>query len=817
MGDMKHEKLFSPSSCEAFPSFGWPYALLVLLFLVLAMFGGVILSDANRILSSPQADIASQFIYWRDFGFSELKRGNLALWNPHLFSGAPFFGGFQSALLYPLNFPYLFLPLGIAVNAGIMLHVFLLGFFMYLWGRQRGIHPLAALLTGILIMFCGPHFFHIYAGHLTNLCAMTWVPLIFLALDGLLKKRSLGWFLLGSFAFAMQILAGHPQYVYYTIIAALVYIFTVVIYKPYPRPSDFLSRPSGRSIIFTSMAILGMFAAGTALSAVQILTGIDAARESVRAGGVPFSFAAMFSLPPENLITLVAPYFFGDLIKIPYWGRAYLWEMNLFISINGLILAAYGLLKGGRPARALAITAILLLIAAFGAHTPIFRILFDYFPGFDKFRGTSKFIFFAALFLIAIAGVGLDALLKMTTASSSCAATEGKRQRIKIGFFLKRAYLLIYLLALLATGGAVYLHSLTDRASSGAWSHLIHQIAATGETYLDQSLLLNKSFIHQTASFSSTQLIIAALIMAISGTLWLLTRNNRKIAAYGIFFLTVAEIFIFALTTVASFDIRDSRIPVMDQFVSSVKNDARILNLVKPNSALATGALDLWGYDPGVPRRYAELIAFTQGQDPQKASQYVHFHRHHPLLKMLRLQYVITPGEGALQIQELPEPLARLQLIPQWRLVPEKEQILTEMASSDFDPLKTVVLEKTPDWGENLCPDTGTANILSSSTDDFTIEARLACNSVLLITDNYSDGWHVEDIRTNGRISYEIMRANHTLMAIPLERGNHVFRVFYRPLAFTVGTAISAIAVLLYGIISLYWWKRRKGNRANRP
>jgi hypothetical protein len=106
------------------------------------------------------------------------------------------------------------------------------------------------------------------------------------------------------------------------------------------------------------MAILGMFAAGTALSAVQILTGIDAARESVRAGGVPFSFAAMFSLPPENFITLAVPYFFGDLIKIPYWGRAYLWEMNLFISINGLILAAYGLIKGGRPARTLAITAI---------------------------------------------------------------------------------------------------------------------------------------------------------------------------------------------------------------------------------------------------------------------------------------------------------------------------------------------------------------------------------------------------------------------------------------------------------------------------
>ena len=92
--------------------------------------------------------------------------------------------------------------------------------------------------------------------------------------------------------------------------------------------------------------MLAAIAAGCALSAVQILTGLDAAQESVRTGGIAFSFAAMFSLPPENLITLIAPYFFGDMIRTPYWGRAYLWEMNLFVGINGIILAAYGLIKG---------------------------------------------------------------------------------------------------------------------------------------------------------------------------------------------------------------------------------------------------------------------------------------------------------------------------------------------------------------------------------------------------------------------------------------------------------------------------------------
>ena len=220
--------------------------LAVLFILIILMFTDIIFSAGSMILSSPQTDISNQFIFWRDFGFSELKKGNLALWNPHLFSGAPYFGGFQSALLYPLNFPYLLFPLGIAINLGIMLHLLLLGFFMYLWAVHRGLHPLAALLTGILIMFCGPHFLHIYAGHLPNLCAMTWVPLIFLAVDGLLKKPSLGWGLLGAFAFCMQILAGHPQYVYYTCLAALIYVATALPLLSRETCCNFHIRPFGR-------------------------------------------------------------------------------------------------------------------------------------------------------------------------------------------------------------------------------------------------------------------------------------------------------------------------------------------------------------------------------------------------------------------------------------------------------------------------------------------------------------------------------------------------------------------------------------------
>ena len=107
-----------------------------------------VLFDPQHVLGWKNTDLMLQFLPWRAFGFSQLRAGHLPLWNPHVFCGTPFFGGFQSALLYPLNVLFLLLPLGAAINWSIALHVFLAGAFTYLWARNRGLRPLAGLLAG---------------------------------------------------------------------------------------------------------------------------------------------------------------------------------------------------------------------------------------------------------------------------------------------------------------------------------------------------------------------------------------------------------------------------------------------------------------------------------------------------------------------------------------------------------------------------------------------------------------------------------------------------------------------------------------------
>lgn len=218
--------------CHVSRWYGWG-ALGILCGITLIFFGDLIFAPGETVLSHQGTDLSREFVYVRTFGFGELRKGNLPLWNPYLFAGMPFVGGFQSALLYPLNWLFLVLPLAVAINLGIALHVLLGGVFMYLWVVQRGLHPFAALVCGILFMFCGPHFLHIYAGHLSNLCTMIWAPLLFTALDALARQPRLAWVLLGIFAVAMQMLAGHPQYVFYTAVAAGLYSAMWMVNNPH--------------------------------------------------------------------------------------------------------------------------------------------------------------------------------------------------------------------------------------------------------------------------------------------------------------------------------------------------------------------------------------------------------------------------------------------------------------------------------------------------------------------------------------------------------------------------------------------------------
>jgi hypothetical protein len=749
-------------------------AALVLAAVTVAMFADVLFWPGERILSQAGTDISHQFLYWRQFAVDQMRSGNLPLWNPHLFSGAPFFGGFQSALLYPPHLLFLILPLGKAINAVVALHIFLLGFFLYLWISSRGLHPAACLSAAVLGMFCGPVFLHIYAGHLPNLCTMAWAPLVFFALDGMIERRWAPSCLIGSIAVSMQIYAGHPQYVYYTGVAAAAYLALRLV------------RSDSRLKTLAGFAV--SYAVGAALGAVQILSGMDAAAESVRSLGVSYTFASSFSLPPENLITLVAPSFFGDMTNLPYWGRCYLWEMSLFFGVTGLTLALFGMLQSDRPGRRTAAAMVILLaVLALGAHTPIHRLLYDILPGFDKFRGASKFAFFASLFACMLAAMGMDRLIRFPESARS----------------LLRGVLPAA--AVLALGGLFLLLALPQEL----WTKAIAAVSATGETYLPEQVSLDPLFASSARQFSALGLLFASAVALLAALILKATLRTRN-AVYLVVLLACLEIFVFARTVRPTFVPDRAGLRNLTAFFAARPGDYRILNPFEPNSALSTGARDIWGYDPGVPLRYARFVAYTQGEDPDKATQYVKIHQYHPWFRMLRCRYAFSRTAQGLRIHELPDVLPRLMLVQNWIPAKDMREAFAVMSAADFDPRAAVVLEEKPDPEPTASASGGSIEILDSSTDHLTVFARLASPSILLLTDSYSSGWRARGLAGSAQEAYRILPADYTLMAVPLSAGSHRLRIEYAPPAFRIGAWISLTALVTSLVIIGTWWLRHR-------
>ncbi len=758
------------------------------------MFGDVLFFSTAQVLSRSGADLMGQFLPWRQFGFEELRHGALPLWNPHIYAGAPYFGGFQSALLYPPNAVYLVLPLVAATNWGIALHVFLAGLFMYLWTRGRGLHPLAALLSGALCMFGSTYFLHIFAGHLPNLCTMVWIPLIFLCIDKVFCGCSWGWTLGGMSAVAMSVLAGHPQYFFFCSVSVVLYVLLLTTLKGMETaPAGRLAGgPGVANAVAAPLAVCAMYAGGLGLSAVQLLTGLDAGGESVRTN-LSYESAKIFSFPWTGLVTLLCPKIFGEDLAPRYWGHWYFWEMIFYIGITGLFFAVYGAIKGEPRTRRFSITMlVLLLLLALGCHTPLYPVLFRWIPGFSLFRGMSKFIFPASLFLTMLAAIGFDVFLRRSRVSRT----------------------MMFMSSALTVGLLVF----GFLARTAAWPPIMGLLAPDPtESYAPVEAYTQIDYVRDAGLNASANLLAAAaaagVLTALLACLWW-SRKHVMLVCCLIVALGISEVFVFARTTRPTFDAAKAQMPEIERFIAqhpggSKVGGYRFLPLFRdaPNFSMTSGGESLWGYDPLLLRRYGEFMFFTQGLDPDDAGTSLTFRQISPLFTMLRCRYLfyIDSNSGHLGASENPDSMPQFQLIGNYSVLGNRDAIFSALHDSTFDPRHGVILESEPDPVPTHPGETGTVTVLDASTDRCDIEADLPAPAILLMTDPYSKGWHARALQPGPQASYQVMPANYILRAIPLAQGHHRIRIEYKPTAFTIGLAISLVCVA--GYFCLLGWR----------
>ncbi len=382
------------------------WGALLLALAVLGVFSKV-LSNGSLLLSTPNGDLANQFLGWRAWGFGELAKGHLALWNPYPFCGAPFFAGFQSALLYPLNAFFLFTPILLALNLSIALHVWLGGFFTYLWLSSHRFYFLPALLGAFLFMFGGDFFAHVYPGHLSNLCAMAWIPLVFWALERSARSPGLGSSLTLAGILSLQLLAGHPQYFLYTVLFGGLYFVSLLRLDPTNWGPKTLWAFSGGGV-------------AALLTAVQWMPGLAALADFHRdsnPGSLEFFSTDLTSLRSFLYLDLqTSPEVHPGSITSRIW-----WEVCPFLGVGAFFWVALGLGDDRRVGKAKHIPlglALLAVLLALGPRTPLDGLLRSI-PPFGSFRGSFKFLIFSQTFLALLAAQGFQGFLETGTSTLS--------------------------------------------------------------------------------------------------------------------------------------------------------------------------------------------------------------------------------------------------------------------------------------------------------------------------------------------------------------------------------------------------------------
>ena len=737
----------------------------------------------------PDHDGRTQWRPWRVYAAESLKNGILPLWNPYTLCGTPFMANFQSALFYPPNALFLVFPVGVAARLSILFHIWLSLLFTYLLARSLGFGRTAASIAAMTFGYCAAQVLRVPAGHWGVSCAIPWLVLILLCTELTMRRPGRIVLVIGACAVAFQVLSGVPQYVFITSLATGVFALL----------RGFGGGLSWRKRIHRWAAFAAMFALGAAVAAIQLIPGIEAAMNGARSLPMLPEWIEQFSLAPESLLTLIVPGFFGGGSGGPYWGRFLYWEMTAYVGVVALALAVFGLIAA-RPRRVAAWFGALcglMLILAFGKHTPVMGILSRLLPLSGMFRGSSKFLLPFSLGLAMLAGAGAHAL-------SVEWEKAGKR------------LVTVTLLFLVAAGGIL----LAATSGNGPLSAIQEAILSSGECLYSPAQAPEGAALSRPAvSGAITSLaMLACMLLCYFWVRRSKTGHGAKMFQAMLVALVAIDCFQFSRFFIgpeAMFKARGSAWPEgVGEFMRFEGGQHRLLALGRPemNDGMIERVRTVEGIEPNPPVRFHLLFQAGQGLPADVAPSMYQLLHEGPVPDAMALGRILAQkdsplkppnahvawSDGGSNLWALHDVPPRVRVVHQNQLAKSPEEALRMTLAAD---LKDVVVLEESDRQDGGAPreSDSTVQILEDTANCVRVEATLDSPGWLVVSDNYFPGWTAE---VDGKPA-RILRANSAFRAVPLNGGTHTIMFLYRPASLRLGLVISALALAACVAITL--------------
>ncbi len=727
-----------------------------------------LLFSSNVWMPVGGGDLVSFLYPVYNFAGRSLTAGDLPLWNPYLYGGAPFAGDNQSGLFYPINLAVFFLrsPLDYrAMEWMSVAHIWLAGVCAYLGLRYIGRPPLrrwAALTGAAAFMFSD--LFVTHFGNLNMIASAAWLPLVFSLFRRALEEErptlagGAGLFL------GISALAGHIQPVLYTILALGLYF----LYHMYRH------RLHGwRALLERTLLLALTMIVAFGIAAPALLPNYEMSRLTLRAG-LTYEDASQYSLPPAALVGLAVPGIFGRGPRGHWapWPRV---EVG-YVGILPLLLAGLALLlRRDSLTRFLALLAALATLLAFGDFAILHGWLYRLVPGFDMIRAPARFIYLLDFALAGLAALGLEAL--------SHPVPRFSRHTWRQVLRFSPLAVLVTAVIVLPVSYATLLSS-QDKAPE-----ILARVLA------------------------GTHGIVFALLLFGCGVAVVQLRGRRSLS-HSSLGLIAAALVVFDLASLGAYTELEFNDPTAGfqhpAAITFLKNDpdyyridtrTEVWDVWQPNLSLLYGVFDVWGiYNPLI---LADYHRYWEGLGSRSTrlydflnAKYVVGHKD-VVLDWEKFELAFD-GDPTVNIFRNTEVLPRAFVVHNAWSVPDQEHAWSAVHQADFDPSTTVVVEH----GETLSastPGTSQAEIVSYSNNDISLLTSTSAPGYLVVSEVYYPGWKVE---VDGRPA-ELMRANYAFWAVYLTPGTHQIHFRFQSDSWKVGTVCGILTWLILAVAAL--------------
>ncbi|MGB9081734.1 MAG: YfhO family protein, partial [Desulfuromonadaceae bacterium] len=790
--------------------------LTALLGLVVTFFSKILFS--SKIIRAP--DIINEF-YWgvvdiHNSSFSKVFAIDLssAGWDIFINSGHTADGGGAAGqfLLYLKAIFYL-LPLPTNVAWSIVLQLFFGAVGMYSYCRLIGTGRFAAFLAGTIFALSPEHATLINAGHVMKIATISFAPWAFFCLEkGFLTTR-IFWFMATAFMLAFQFFNTHWQIAYYTCLCVGMYgILRVVAIS---RIETERTRFPVPRLLGYNLVLLAFFLSTVSISLIPLANWSKDTNRGAESGanqgkgGLDREEAMSWSLPPEETAAFVIPGFFGysrqeagpnpDNIPSYYWGRMVFTQTLSYMGLLPWLLVPLPLIFRRDKYTWLAVIGLAGgLLFSMGKYTPFYNLLYDYFPGINRFRVPKMMMFIPVMALGVLSARGIDLLMD--------AEVRGGRafRRYLAGVVTVPVVLLVFL-GVLQIGRNTWIQMFIERLSqptryeqglqliSQRWSNLMLETGiAAALAALYAGVIVLGSRIK-----ARMWLVPCVLLVLYVGDVW---RVNDKF----IFLVDAPEKGRTTQTDIMNYLARDSnqyRTLPMDgsdpmQYVSNKIPVMYTSNAVQQRRWQEF--LDNFSINSALPDILnVKYLVFSNEQYAKEKSQVGG--KYYP---------VFQSPDGLQLVLENREVLPKAWLVPSVLYLSQPQQVLGVLQNPQFAPRRFAVVEEQPPLQLSppesaAAPAAGNALVKRYEGDRIDIAVNNSANALLVLGEKYNQGWKatVDDTPT------VIHRVNYILRGVYLAPGTHRVEFRFDPLPFKIGKYLTLGSFALFAGMLIREWR----------